>query len=835
MAELKLFTFGQPRLERDGQPVDLNLRKALALLVYVAVTARPQSRDALATLIWPDYNQAEARGRLRRTLYRLRDVLGEAVVGASTDTISLYPGADLWLDCTDFLQHATSGLRKDGGAAISPEQAEHLQAAAALYTDDFLAGWTIADSAAFDEWLFFERERLRQLFAQVLERLVQTYGAQGAWDAAIPYARRWVALDPLHEPAQRYLITVYARAGQQAAAVRQYQECVRILDAELGVTPDAATTGLYEAIRSRQFPPREDDRPLSAEQAAMPFWPPWTDGAPRPHTAISARGGDDNTQVGTSARATRAVGREAELRRLHEHLEHALGGTRQIVFVVGEPGIGKTTLVNLFLDNMDEAGALWIGRGQCLEHRGGGEAYLPLLEALGRMCRGPDGQALIDLLADHAPTWLVQMPGLISDDHLAALQPKVLGTTRERMLREVVSLIEHLTAWRPLVLVLEDLHWSDYSTLDVLARVARQHEPARLLVIGTYRPADVQAMGHPLHDIARELQLRGNAAAIDLLLLTEAAVEHYLGTRFGVAAFPDGLARLLHRRTDGNPLFMVTVVDALIGQGLLQAVDGCWKLQAALDEVAVGVPETLRQLIELQIAQLDAGDQAILEAASVAGITFSAVEVAAGVEQEEEAVEMRCTALARQQQFLRERETGEWPDGTIAVRFEWSHHVIQQVLYDRVTAMRRARLHRQIGLRLEAGYGPAARTIAAELATHFVQGRDRRRAVHYLKLVGEQALSRSAHREAIEPLKLGLDLVQHWPDTPERTEHELALNAMLAPALIATQGWGSPEAEHAYLRARDLCTTLGGSRQRDQVLFGLATMWEFRAEYQQSA
>ncbi len=203
MAELKLFTFGQPRLERDGRPVDLNLRKALGLLVYVAVTARPQSRDALATLIWPDYNQAEARGRLRRTLYRLREVLGEAVVGASTDTISLYPGADLWLDCTDFLQHATSGLHKDGGAAISPEQAEHLQAAAALYTDDFLAGWTIADSDAFDEWLFFERERLRQLFAQVLERLVQACGAQGAWDAAFPYARRWVVLVPLHEPEVR--------------------------------------------------------------------------------------------------------------------------------------------------------------------------------------------------------------------------------------------------------------------------------------------------------------------------------------------------------------------------------------------------------------------------------------------------------------------------------------------------------------------------------------------------------------------------------------------------------------------------------------------------------
>jgi len=157
------------------------------------------------------------------------------------------------------------------------------------------------------------------------------------------------------------------------------------------------------------------------------------------------------------------------------------------------------------------------------------------------------------------------------------------------------------------------------------------------------------------------------------------------------------------------------------------------------------------------------------------------------------------------------------------------------VLYDRVTPTRRARLHRQIGLRLEAGYGQAARTIAAELATHFVRGRDRPRAVHYLELAAEQALNRSAHREAIELLKHGLDMLRHLPDTPGRTEHELALQAMLAPALIATQGWGSPQAERAYLRARDLCTTLGGSRQRDRVLFGLAIMLEYRAEYQQSA
>ena len=835
IAHLKLFVLGAPRLERDEGPIELNLRKALALLVYLAMSDQPQTRDALATLLWPDSDQREGRGRLRRTLYRLQEAIGDQIVDSQPETIRLHRTADLWLDCAAFREHATAGLAVASVHVVAPERLAHLEAAVELYSEDFLAGFTLPDSPSFDEWQFFVRESLRQLYGQVLEQLVQAYRSQQVWNQAIGYARRWVALDGLHEPAHRILMRLYAWAGQHAAALRQYQECTQLLAAELGAMPEDETTALYDAIRFRRFTPPRDDRSPRSQQGATAFPPQRGDRATPPGKAVSSRGGDDSMQLRTGARTTRTVGREAELRRLQEHLERALEGTRQIVFVAGEPGIGKTTLVNLLLDNMHDSGSLWIGRGQCLEHRGIGEAYMPLLEALGRLCRGSDGQELIDLLADRAPTWLVQMPGLISVEQLTALQPKVLGTTRERMLRELVELIDSLTSRRPLVLVLEDLHWSDYSTLDVLAMVARQQEAARLLVIGTYRPADVQANGHPLHEIARQLHLRGYATAIDLTLLTEAAVERYLQTRFGAAAFLDGLARLLYQRTDGNPLFMVTVVDAWLDHGLLQEVDGRWMFQGALDELANHIPETLRQLIELQIEQLDAGDQAILEAASVAGTTFSAAEVAAAVEQEQEAVELRCTTLARRQHFLRERETGEWPDGTIAVQFEWSHHVIQQVLYARVTATRRARLHRQIGLRLEAGYHQAARMMAAELATHFVRGRDRPRALQYLKLAAEQALSRSAHREAIELLKLGLDLLQHWPETPERTEHELALQAMLAPALIATQGWGSSEAEHAYLRARDLCTTLGGSRQRDQVLFGLATMLEFRAEYQQSA
>jgi predicted ATPase/DNA-binding SARP family transcriptional activator len=257
MSHLKLFVLGQPRLEHDEGPIELNLRKALALLVYLAVSGRPHSRDALATLLWPESDGREGRARLRRTLHRLNEALGGDVLDAGPDTIRLHPAANLWLDCAALRQHATAGLAAAAQDQFAPERLGHLSAAVELYTEDFLAGFTLPDSPTFDEWQFFQRESLRQLYGQVLEQLVQAYRSQQAWDQAIAYARRWLALDELHEPAHRALMRLYAWAGRHAAALRQYQECTRILDAELGVAPVEETTALYEAIRTRQLVPPE--------------------------------------------------------------------------------------------------------------------------------------------------------------------------------------------------------------------------------------------------------------------------------------------------------------------------------------------------------------------------------------------------------------------------------------------------------------------------------------------------------------------------------------------------------------------------------------------------
>lgn len=524
------------------------------------------------------------------------------------------------------------------------------------------------------------------------------------------------------------------------------------------------------------------------------------------------------------------VGRAVELGRLSDWLERALRGERQVVFVTGEPGIGKTALIEAFLATIAAAGDFWSARGQCLDHYGAGEAYLPILEALSRLARGPGGDRVVGLLGTHAPTWLAQMPALMSAETLAALQPRILGATRERMLREMAEAMEALAAERPLVLLLEDLHWSDPSTLDLVAAVARRREPARLLLIGTYRPVDVIVRGHPLRAVTQQLVLHGACDELPLELLGETDVGRYLTGRLG-DEIGTRLAPVVHRRTDGLPLFMVNVVDALIRQGLLVEAASRWELKVAETKVETAVPESLRQMIEQQLAWLRPDEQWLLEAASVSGMAFSAASLAAAVDDAVEAVEGRCEELARREQFLRASGVEEWPDGTVAARYRFLHVLYQQVLYERLPAARRASLHHRIGEREEAGYRAHPGERAVALALHFERSRDAVRAVRYRHQAAEHALRRCAYPEALEHLNRGRELLEAVPHESERLTLELGLQLTSGTALIALRGSGAPEVEAVYLRARELAERLGDPVGLYPALWGLLFVNYSRGRY----
>ncbi len=539
-------------------------------------------------------------------------------------------------------------------------------------------------------------------------------------------------------------------------------------------------------------------------------------------------GGDAAIQPspGASPGTPTLVGREAELARLHACLDRARNGQRQLVLVTGEPGIGKTALVEAFLWQISVNEALRIGRGQCVEQYGAGEAYLPVLEALGRLGREAGGEQLVQILKQDAPTWLTQLPSLLADRDLEAVQRRAQGATRDRMLRELVEAFDALSLDEPLVIVLEDLHWSDFSTIELLARLARRREAARLLVVGTYRPADVAASAHPLRPVKQELEVHGQCEEMPLEFLSVPAVREYLSLRFPEHQFPSELALVLHRNTGGNPLFVVNTIHDLIAQGRMREVGGTWGLSVPVKDVAAGAPETLWQMVDRQVERLTPDEQAMLAVASVAGVEFSAAVAAADAIETREG-ERRCAALARRGQLLRATGVAEWPDGTVAGRYAFIHALYQHVLYARVPITRRVGLHLRTAERLERAYGPRAGEIAGELAMHFEHGRDIERAVQYRRQAAENALRQHAYREAADHARRALDLLRGLPGVQER-EQELTLLVTLGTALTAMKGYSAPEVEQTYARALELCGQVDDTPRLFPVLLGLGWFYLVR-------
>jgi DNA-binding winged helix-turn-helix (wHTH) protein/tetratricopeptide (TPR) repeat protein len=528
------------------------------------------------------------------------------------------------------------------------------------------------------------------------------------------------------------------------------------------------------------------------------------------------------------------VGRATEMAQLQQWWEHAQQGARQIVLVTGEAGIGKTTLVDAFVRQVATTAEAWIGRGQCIEQYGVGEAYLPLLDALGHLGRSPMGARLVELLRQQAPSWLLQLPALVSETVYDTLQRRGEGATPERMLRELAEAVEVLAAEQPLVLVLEDLHWSDVSTLEWLAYVARRRTAARLLILGTYRPVDALVRAHPLRTMLSELHLHGHCVELALGYLSVVGVATYLVQRFGTLARSEGLAQVLHTRTNGNPLFLIAVVDTLVRHGVVREEAEGWEVVGDLAVVQRGVPESLRKLLEQQLEQLPLADQRLLEVASVVGVEFATAAVAAGADISLDMVETQCAALTRRGQFLRSRGTDTWPDGTVTDRYGFVHALYHEALYERIPAGQRGRWHQQIGVWLEQASGGRTRDMAAELAVHFMRGRDFPRAVQYLYAAGEQALQRSAYPEAVAHLTQGLALLAQLPETPERAQQELRMQMALGSALMVTKGFGHPEVAHAYARARTLCQQVGDTPALFPVLSGLWRYANGRAQHQEA-
>jgi predicted ATPase len=477
-----------------------------------------------------------------------------------------------------------------------------------------------------------------------------------------------------------------------------------------------------------------------------------------------------------SHEATMIVGREPALTELDRCLSKALRGQRQIVFVTGEPGIGKTALIDEFQRQaVAKVVDLGSARGQCVEGYGGKEPYYPMLEALGGLCRGAGGGSLVQALAAQAPTWMVQFPALVKREHREVLQREILGATRDRMLREISEVLETITSENPLLLVFEDLHWADHSSVDLISVLARRRLPAKLMVIGTYRPVDVIVSEHPLNALKQDLSVHQLCREIVLEPLGEAEVAEYLAVESSGASLPDGLASLLYRHSDGNPLFMVSALDDMTERGLISRNEGSWELRVALKGIDLEVPRSLQQMIEVHIERLSAEEQRVLEIASLESVgryRFGVVTRAAAIDLAPEVFEGVCETLSRRHRIVRSAGVHKLADGTLTPCYEFVHVLYREVCYRRMAAGRRAQLHRRLGEWAEAHLERVNE--AAWLAAHFEQGGDWLRAIKYLQLAADTAGRRFEPGRAVEILEHALELVKNLPEG-ERTVNEIEI------------------------------------------------------------
>ena len=404
----------------------------------------------------------------------------------------------------------------------------------------------------------------------------------------------------------------------------------------------------------------------------------------------------DVSTNGAHSPAFALVGREAELNFLFEHLKRAKKAERSTIFITGEPGIGKTTLLDTFCTQNCHEEGMRIARGQSIEGFGGKEAFYPVREALNDLSSGGDGKARA-LLSSAAPGW--------SNGHASS------------SLGELCEAFESLAANYPLVLIFEDIHWADTSTLDLISALARRRSRAKLMLLASYRPSDIDTE-HPLRTLEQDLLTNRRSEELRLGPLNKQAVSEYLRRELRSEKLPSGLSSLVHQHSAGNPLFMTAVLEHLRTQNMFRMDDGQLNLRIPLSEIELGVPEGLAGIIEFQLEKLSDGDRRLLEAGSIAGTIFPAWAAAAALERTIDEVEEAYATLVRRVRLLTIAGHDELPDGTRSAFYVFSHALYREALYTRMPAARRAQWHRHVAERLRLMFAGHESNVAHEIAAH---------------------------------------------------------------------------------------------------------------------
>jgi DNA-binding SARP family transcriptional activator len=701
LSVLRISLLGAPVAEADGNPIVVDTRKAIALLAYLAVEGRPSRRDALAGLLWPDYEPEHARGALRRTLSSLRHALGGRWVIADRAMVGL-DDKDVWIDVANLVEAARFAKTHEHSPAIECADCRAaLTKASGLYRGDFMEGFALRDSPEFEDWQLGRADELKRTLSDVLERLVENLSAGGELAQAGEHARHWLSLDPLHEPAHRWLMRLYARQGRRSDALRQYRQCVAILDSELGVGPLEETTELYEAILRESTAPTVEPRPgepVAEPVAAIPL-----------------------------------VGRDKEVGALRGAYERA-GASGQLVVIEGEAGVGKSRLAEDFLHSVAEDGAR-VAMVRCYEDEAG-LAYSPIAEALRALATDFDLDDRVGSLNLSEAARLV--PELTTRP---STTPPLDGPgAQQRFLDGVAETIFAGIAGRPPgVLFLDDVHWADEASIVLIGYAIRRLEPHPAIVMLAWR-SELMPAEHRLRRAGSQVRQAGNATVLELNRLERDAVRDLVTTTLMDLAAPDAIAERLYEETEGLPFFVVEYLAALSSQHL-DRID--WRL-----------PGGAADLLASRVASAGELARQVLAAAAVIGrlFDFDTLRDASGRGEDETVTSIdELTRRGLVREVLSSDEARP--------EYDFTHDRLRAFVYEGTGLARRRLLHRRVAdsmVRRSGAHTDAS--LPALIARHYRLAGAEAEAARYLKIAGANAAAVYANLEALDHFESALAL-----------------------------------------------------------------------------
>jgi DNA-binding SARP family transcriptional activator len=792
LASLQLYFFGPLEMRCDDQPAPRPpTLKSLSLLAYMVFHRdQPQPRERLASLYFGERAEQKALRSLSTALWHIHRCLPEAsILLSDARSVQINPQIPIWLDVEEF---EILAARADSAS---------LQKAIALYRGDFLEGF-------YDDWAISERYRLESLYLDALARLVSVLESAGDPQASLAAAYRLLSRDTLREDAYQAAMRSLCRLGQRKAALEQYERCRETIQNELGTQPAVETTELYQAILNGSFV--ADSLPDLSPMVARPLENP------------------GHSPFDVTATAPLA-GRDQEIIFLEDCWRAAQAGRGSLALVSGEAGVGKTRLVKEFTDRLRWQGvpAAW---GNCYEF----ESYLPYQPIAGAL------RNLLLMLSNadlaEIPDWAFHevarlVPELLErqprkEPHQENLRkargerPSIsapvpgLNSTQELLFEGVARVLQEVASRRTLLFVLEDLHWASESTLQLLHHLAHSFSALPVLVVGTYRTDMVDAR-HPIRGLLRQLAGKGLAHQIELSRLSPEVVEAIIGKMSGVGEAAVPLAKRLYQETEGNPFFLMEIIKTLFETGQIQLIEGIWQGNfTRISEENFPLSSNMSEAVQARVLHLHETIQEGLHLAAVLGREFNYELLLAAWGKGEEATLELLDELLRHR-LVEEKAGAEESD------FAFTHHKIQEIIYQELPRHRCFRLHAQVGLAMESIYQAEIESRAGELAHHFEQAcrLDKSlcgRAIQYLLKAGQQSERQLAYQEAVRYYQRGLAIPHILPET------EIDLQLALVVPVMMMKGYTSPEVNRIYGRVRDLCMNLDQTPALFTALSGLS-------------